>query len=92
MLAPVPFHIHETSAYEIAAAAGKGFISGFAVTAAWLVTRNAATAEAIGGVVDEVIKVGLNGKLPDSPTGVIKSVVAGAVLGKDSRGGNPIGS
>ncbi|MEO6825273.1 MAG: RHS repeat-associated core domain-containing protein [Nitrosospira sp.] len=70
------------SAYEIAAAAGKGFISGFAGTAAGLVTKNAAIAGAISGGVTNAIDTGLKGKLPDAPTDLIKSVVAGAVLGK----------
>ncbi|SCX60257.1 RHS repeat-associated core domain-containing protein [Nitrosospira sp. Nsp1] len=81
------FQAYESSqagggAYEIAAAAGKGFISGYAGTAAGLVTKNAAIAGAISGGVTNAIDTGLKGKLPDTPTNLIKSVVAGAVLGK----------
>jgi RHS repeat-associated protein len=69
------------SAYEIAAAAGKGFISGFAGTAAGLLTKNAATAGAISGGVENVINSGLNGKAPD-PAGLVRDTLAGGGAGK----------
>ncbi|SHL71090.1 RHS repeat-associated core domain-containing protein [Nitrosospira sp. Nsp11] len=69
------------SAYEIAAAAGKGFISGFAGTAAGFVTRSPAVAGAIGGGVENVINSGLSGKIPNPPD-VVTAAGIGGVLGK----------
>lgn len=77
------------SAYEIAAAAGKGFISGFAGTAAGLVTRDPLKGTAISGAVENAVNSGLNGKIP-SVTDIAKAAVIQAGIGKTAAVALPL--
>ncbi|SFW14793.1 RHS repeat-associated core domain-containing protein, partial [Nitrosovibrio sp. Nv17] len=81
------------SALEIAAAAGKGFISGYAGTAAGLatalVTRSPAAVGAISGGVENVTSSLLNGNT-SSVADVAKAAAAGAVIGKAANVALPL--
>jgi hypothetical protein len=81
------------SALDIAAAAGKGFISGYAGIAAGLATalvnRSPAAAGAVGKVVENTVSSLLNGNIPTAKDLTVSATV-GAVIGKGAQVALPV--
>lgn len=77
------------TALEIAAAAGKGFISGYAGTAAGIIFKSPAVGGAVGGTVENAVSSYLNnGKV--NLAEVAKSAAVGAVIGKAAQIALPV--
>jgi len=77
------------TALEIAAAAGKGFISGYAGTAAGIISKSPAVGGAVGGAVENAVSSYLNnGKV--NLAEVAKSAAVGAVIGKAAGAAVPL--